>query len=219
MGMPERTALESVAEHFSLADGQIALEVATVKQSETRWATRSKPRLRFDKVALRLVARLRDSLQDAVPDGETLVFTITAPIRMWTKTASVLEEAIRDGLGRQSSFSNNKHAIHNNHIEVRLVKHGLIGASKVAGFVHNPESEPALIFDMTSSLIECIGAAGVRAPTKDVRERWLVLANEDGPPHIEAFRAIYAQLFIPNDFKRILMVFAEGRVEGLAESR
>jgi hypothetical protein len=66
-------------------------------------------------------------------------------------------------------------------------------------------------------LIERIGtAAGKRAPARFSGDRWLVLANEDEPSHIETYRHVYSQLSLPNDFKKILMVFAGGRVEALA---
>jgi hypothetical protein len=86
----------------------------------------------------------------------------------------------------------------------------------VIGFVHNPDSDPDVLLRLTQSLLRHIGAAaGKRAPKRFTGDRWLVLANADGPSHIEAYRHIYSQLSIPTDFNRILMVFAGGRVETL----
>ncbi len=227
----EQAAIEAVARHLSatwekgegppdayvtIAGNRIAVEVTTVKQRIAEHADLTKPRLRFDRVALRLVRRLHDALHEAVPDGKTMVLTITAPIQMPSKTAAVLEDKIRTCLASRSVLEAND-TIHGNEIKVRLVENGARRASKVIGFVHNPESDPDVLLDMTHSLIERVGtAAGKPAPAQFSGDRWLVLANEEGPPHIETYRHVYSQLSIPNNFKKILMVFAGGRVETLA---
>jgi hypothetical protein len=227
----EQAAIEAVAKHFSatwlrgenpsdayvtIAGKRIAVEVTIVKQRIAERADLAKPRLRFDRVALEFVRRLHDALYEAVPDGKTMILTITAPIRMPSKTAAVLEDKIRTCLVRGPVPAAAKDTIHGNEIKVRLVKNALRRASKVIGFVHNPESDPDVLLDMTRSLIECIGtAAGKRTPARFSGDRWLVLANEDGPSHIETYRHVYSQLSVPNDFKKILMVFAGGRVEAL----
>ena len=53
------------------------------------------PRLRFDKVALRLVQGVRGALEGAVPNGLCVVFTVTAPIWAPSKTMAALIEIIR----------------------------------------------------------------------------------------------------------------------------
>jgi len=232
MRKPEKAAIEAVAKHFSatwergenppdtyftIAGKRIAVEVTTVKQRVAGRADLAKPGLRFDRVALRFVRRLQDALCEAVPDGKTMILTITAPIQMPSKTAAVLEDKIRTCLARRSVPAEAKDTIHGNGIKVCLVKNGFRRASKVVGFVHNPESDPDVLLDMTRSLIERIGAAaGKRAPARLSGDRWLVLANENGPSHIETYRHVYSQLSLPNDFKKILMVSAGGRVEALA---
>jgi hypothetical protein len=92
----ERAAIETVARHFSatweqgedprdgyvsIGGGRIAVEVATLEQRISKQADLAWPRLRFDRVALGFVRRLRDALYEAVPDGKTMVLTITAPPR------------------------------------------------------------------------------------------------------------------------------------------
>jgi len=52
------------------------------------------PRLRYDKVALRLVQGVRGALEGAVPDGLCVIYAVTAPI--------VAEAVGRVGAGRQS---------------------------------------------------------------------------------------------------------------------
>jgi len=44
---------------------------------------------------------LQAALSAFVPDGEAIVVTVTAPIRLPAKTAAELEGKIRDGLARR----------------------------------------------------------------------------------------------------------------------
>jgi hypothetical protein len=109
-----------------------------------------------------------------------------------------------------------KDTIHGNQIRVRVVKGGSKRTPKVIGFVHNPDSDPDVLLDVTHSMIKRIRAkAGEGAPAVFAGDRWLVLSSEDRLSHIEPYRHVYSQLSMPNDFKRILMVLAGGRIEAL----
>ena len=231
LGQRERAVLAAVARHFSatwekgeappdayltIARKRIAVEVTTIKQRIADRGGLTKPRLRFDRVALGLVRRLQATLCESVPDGKTVILTITAPIRVPSKTAAALEDNIRTYLARQSAQGEAKHTIHGNQIRVRLVKGGSRQTTKVIGFVHNPDSDPDVLFDITLSLIERVGAkARSGAPAKSAGERWLVLAGEVPHSHIEPYRHAYSQLSIPTDFKKVPMVLADGRIETL----
>lgn len=229
---PEQAAIEAVARHFSatwekgsedpsdafvtIAGKPIAVEATVIKQKFAERSGLTKPRLRFDRVALGFIARLQAALCEFVPDGQAVILTVTAPIRLPSKTAAALEQEIRACLARRSAPVEVKDTIHGNRIRVRLMK-GVPGRmSKVIGFVHNPGSDPEILLDLTRSLIAHIGAAaGRRAPKKFRGDRWLVVANEDGLSHFETYRHVYSQLSIPTDFKKILVVLADGRVETL----
>ena len=203
VGKRERAALEAVARHFSatwekgeappdayltIAGKRIAVEVTTTKLRIAERGGLTKPRLRFDRVALGFVRRLQ-----------------AAP-----------EDNIRTYLARQSAHGEAKHTIHGNQIRVRLVKGGSRRTTKVIGFVHNPDSDPDVLFDITLSLIERIGAkARTGAPARSAGDRWLVLAGDDRFSHMETYRHVYPQLSIPTDFKKVLMVLADGRIETL----
>jgi hypothetical protein len=197
----------------SIGGKRIAVSVATLDRRFVE-----KPHLRFDRVALRLVRRLRDALSEAVPDGETVILTVTAPIRLPGRTAAELEGKIRTCLAPGSWAAEIKDTVHGNGIRLRLVKHGFRPAPKLVGFVHNPESDPGVLMDLTSTLIEIFSAASVEAArARSSGERWLVLASEDGSSHIETYRRVCSLLSLPTGVARILMVFAGGRVESLAE--
>ena len=110
-------------------------------------------RLRFDKVALRFVADLQTALQDIVPDGETIVFTIAAPIRLASKSAAELEQKIRSRLKRLPTRIQMTEPINGNDIHVRLVNHGLSQTSKVIGLVYTPGPNPQTILDAAETLL------------------------------------------------------------------
>jgi hypothetical protein len=225
----QRAAVEAVARHFSatwekgegppdayltIARRRIAVEVATLKHRIAGHGGLAPPRLRFDRVALRLVRRLQAALCHSVPDGKTLIVTITAPIRVPGKTAAALEDKIRAGLARRSAPVVTEQTIHGNQIRVRLVKAGSDRAANVIGLVHNPDPDPDALLDIMHSLVESIGTkAGATAITDG---RWLVLASDDPLANIEPYRLVYPRLSLPIDFKRILMVLGGGRVETLS---
>ena len=80
----------------------------------------AKPRLRFDKVATRLIERLQATLVETVPQGMTVLLTITAPIRLPSKTTASLEEKTQSLLARGSSGRDEKATIHGNRVRMRL---------------------------------------------------------------------------------------------------
>ena len=85
------------------------------------------------------------------------------------------------------------------------------------GFVHNPESDPLLLLNMTCELLELISAAaGWRAPGL-AGDRWLVVISARRSSCLEAYRCIYSQLRMATGFQKILMVFRDGRVGTLTE--
>jgi len=107
--------------------------------------------LRFDKVATRLLERLRANLDEAVPDGMTVLVTITAPIRVPSKTAAALEDKIESLLRRGSPGRDERLAIHGNRVRIRLLPHASPRAPRLVGFVHNSDSDPLLLLNTAAS--------------------------------------------------------------------
>jgi hypothetical protein len=168
--------------------------------------------LRFDKVATRLTERLQATLGETVPNGMTVSLTITAPIRLPSKTAAGLEEKIRTLLERGSLGRDRKTTIHGNRVQIRLLRDGSERAPKMIALVHNSDSDPLLLLNMTRELLELMsGEAGRRATTR-AGDRWLVLISTGELSGLEAYRYIYSQLRMVTDFKKILIVFRDGRV-------
>lgn len=181
-----RLAIEAVARHFSatwregpdspdaflsVAGKRIAVELAIM--SGKRAPVAAKPRLRFDKVALGLVRRLRADLSGSVPNGKLAVATVTAPIRLAAKTATALADKIRKLVADGSTRARFNGTIHANRIQVRIIPDGSNRASKLIGFVHNPDSDADNLFDVTRSLLACIGPKlGTRTPPGFAGERY-----------------------------------------------
>ncbi len=127
----------------------------------------------------------------------TVSLTITAPIRLPAKTAGSLEgqsphssgagiptpssmgqwesDARQAGCGVHEDGRDEKATIHGNRIRIRLLKGQSERAQKLIGFVHNSDSDPLLLLNMTCELLEVIGAeAGGREPRR-AGDRWLVV--------------------------------------------
>jgi len=203
---------------FLTIDGErIAVEIAVIAPRKTAPDSPTRPRLRFDRVALGFMARLRAGLTDSVPDGQAVVITITAPIWLASRTAAAVQETIRRRLARRVARLRIEETINGNEVRARLMRDFSCRASKVVGFVHNPDSDAKPLFDAAESLLRHIGAAaGTGMCKRFPGDRWLVLACGAGQPHLETYRHVYSQLAIPTDFKKVLLVLPGGRVETLA---
>jgi len=105
--------------------------------------------LRFDKVAIRLVTRLREALTPDVPAGTSVIVTVTAPIRLAAKTTTGLEEKIRALLARRSA-RDTKATVHGNRVRIRIVRGRPRRAPKLIGFVHNPDVDPVMLLSLAS---------------------------------------------------------------------
>ncbi len=222
----ERAAIEAVAKRFSatwengsdppdayirVAGKRVAVDITTLKRRGTGQGSAAKPRLRFDKVATWLMERLQAVLGKTVPDGMTVVVTITAPIRLPSKTAASLEGKIQTLVRRGSPSRDEKDTIHGNGVRIRFLKESG-RAPKLIGFVHNSDSDPLLLLNMTGELLELISAEAVRRAPRLAADRWLVVISAKGISCLEAYRYIYSQLHIATPFKKILMVFGDGSV-------
>jgi len=162
------------------------------------------PRLRFDRTAVGLVRRLQTTLAKSVPEGKTVIVTITAPIRQDSKTGAALEDKIGQLLATRRTQL--KATIHGNRIQVRVLKGGASRTTRLIGFVHNPEPNPAVVFDVTRSLLACMSAE--KRPHKG--DRWLVVSNQEGLAPVETVRRVFLALRARTVFKQILLAESGG---------
>ena len=81
-----------------------------------------------------------------VPAGESLAFTVTAPIRLPAKTSAALQAWLLEVTARGEART-----IHGNAIHARRVKKVPRGRPRVIGFVHNPDSDADLLLDLAAA--------------------------------------------------------------------
>ena len=70
---------------------------------------------------------------------------------------------------------------------------------------------------MTRELLALISGEADRQASRRAGDRWLVVISAGGSSCLEAYRYIYSQLRMATGFKKILMVFGDGRVGTLTE--
>jgi hypothetical protein len=223
----QRIAVEAVARRFSaaweegggtadawltVAGERVPVDVATLKRSGG-----AGPRLRFDKVATRLIERLQTTLSAAVPDGTTVLLTITAPIRLPSKTAAALEDKVRSVLARGAVARGESATMHGNRVRIQTLNRGSDRAPSVIGFVHNPDSDPMVLIAMTRRLLELNDAEAARPASSNQHDRWLVLTSAGEASSLQAYRYIWSQLRGVTGLERVLIVFDGGRVEAVSE--
>jgi hypothetical protein len=225
----ERAAIMAVARHFRaslehgadprdacliIAGKKIAVEVTAPGVALFRRSRPKPPRLRFDRVVVGLLGRLRAALTERVPPGATAVVTITAPIRLASRTAAMLEEMIGALLRGRSGRRPLRKTVNGNQIRIQIMRRGGTSTSPLAGFVHNRDSDPGVLFDLTHALLR-IGSAR-HSRTGFSRDRWLVIATEQERAWIPTYRHACSELFARADFQRIVLVSAAGDVSTLA---
>lgn len=104
-------------------------------------------KLRFDKVVRRLGGELKAALAGVMPDGQSVVITVTAPIKLPAKTAETVENIVRDGLAHGEICA----TIHGNQVRVRRIADVAANMPKVLAFVHNVESDAGQLLDIAEA--------------------------------------------------------------------
>ena len=232
----QREAIEAVARHFGAAwapatDGS-AGAVLTVGKRRIAAAVAMlpgcTPRLRLDRVVLAMVRRLHDALRDSIPAGQTVLISITAPIRQAGKTAADIVAMLPESLQSRSSRLEMDAALYGNRIRASLLKGVAAHVPKAIVLVHNPDDATDVagsLFRLARSLLAHSGAGGGRGSGAGVRyakgrtaERWLVLVPEEGKSQVATLRHILAQAGMAAAFGKVLLAPVRGRVEILAET-
>jgi hypothetical protein len=223
-----RAAVEAVARHFSatwheggdLASAyvtrggrRIAVEIGILARRSAGRAAPAKPRLRYDRVALRFVRDLRERLRPALANGEAAILTIRAPILQAGKTVDALEKRFRSRRGGSSGKAEMNALDFGNRIGIRFLRNAWRG-SEVLAFVHSEGSKPAIIANAAQSLLECMRAKAGSTGAAVAGERWLVLLGASALGN--TYRDACLQLSNPAPFEKIVLVAEGGRVEPVA---
>jgi hypothetical protein len=188
------------------------VEVIVVKPQIPRGSKVAPPRLRFDRVVLRVFRDLRAALEDAVPSGVTVVVTLTAPIRLASKTTAAIEAYVRKLLEKRSSRAPATRTIEANEVRIQVIRGDETATSALIGFVHNRDSDPTVLFRLTRALLQC-------AQSITPESRVLRVEMHDEPRWIKTYAHVCAGVFAPSGFERILLVGADGKevpVESIA---
>ena len=104
--------------------------------------------LRFDRVVVRLLDRLRRSLEVRASDDVAVVLTLTAPLRAPGRLAGALEAEIAALLQDGRAGSERTLLLLGNHADLRLVQPARTDAPRLLGFVRNPGVEAAKVLDL-----------------------------------------------------------------------
>ncbi|MGH6985999.1 MAG: hypothetical protein ACRED9_04060 [Caulobacteraceae bacterium] len=195
---------------LTISGRRVAIEILGVES-----AVLAKARLRFDKVALRLLAGFRKAALAEDSTGVWAFLSCTAPIRLPARTAQAIEERLRKCLGHAGAKFDLAEMIHGNEVRLRLLE--ARGASQAVGFIHNTGIDPGSLFDLAQALlgkIEPMTRKGVSATPAG--ERWLLLAAEGARRPLEACRAVLSQVCLPAELTTVAIGLDGGRLEILA---
>jgi len=163
-------------------------------------------------VATGLIERLRAALADVVPEGATVVLTITAPIRLPSKTADDLEARVRRLLARRPPGRDVTATVHGNGVRIGLVRDGSAGVPRVIGFVHNPGTDARRLVQMTREILSILAADPGPRRSRRGGERSRVVVSADGSEWLTVYRAIEAQLGASTGSATLRIVFRDGEV-------
>ena len=120
---------------------------ASIEQEIAERIAAAKIRLRFDRVVRWLANDLKTELAEVVPDGQTVLFTITAPIKVPRKTASALAELARTHLSAGDFHG----SVHANKVRMRRVSKVPPPTPRVITLVHNQDADGAVILKLAES--------------------------------------------------------------------
>ena len=171
----------------------------------------AKPRLRYDRVALRFIRDLREQLAPQLARREVAIATIRAPILQAGKTLQALEEKFRARRAGNDARTELTSRVFGNRIELRLL-HGTGRGSDVLGFVYTEGTRPAVIADAVQSLLVCLRPRS-DIPRSAGADRWLVVRG--ALAFADAYRDACAQLSNLAPFANVVLVAEDGRVETL----
>ena len=131
---------------MELIDKHIAEKIATDNAS-----TIAKLGLRFDKTVVRLLSNLRNAVNKHIPQGTSVLLTISAPIKLPSKTESELCQQIIDSLNSEVRHKSQEFVIFQNKISIKVIDIPINQVETFVGFVHNPDRDPKHLLDLATT--------------------------------------------------------------------
>src|ERR1700681_2044692 len=123
------------------------IDADTIEREIVARLRAAKLRPRFDKMALRFVGGLKAVLAGVVPEGQIVVFTISAPIRLPGKTAVALENMVRS----RPRDAERREIVHDNKVRIRRLGNRPTHMPKVLGVVHSVEPDAGAILALAEA--------------------------------------------------------------------
>jgi hypothetical protein len=114
--------------------------------------------LRFDRVVIEVLGELRRFAEGATPNGQTVLVTLTAPIRAPSKTTRALEQEIGTVLVARAVDRDRRTRLHGNAVRLRLVEHTVAEDHRLIGFVHNPDVSAAHLLRLAERWLQAGGS-------------------------------------------------------------
>ena len=111
------------------------------------------PRLRFDRVAQRLIRDLQDALGGAVLEERAVIITVTAPIRSPARTVAAVITRVREALCEGGNRRDLNETICGNGVHVRIVRNNFPDVARVIVFVCNPDPPAIGLLDLAERLL------------------------------------------------------------------
>jgi hypothetical protein len=124
-----------------------AMDADTIEREIVARLEAAKLRLRFDKVALRVVRGLKAALASVIPEGQAVVFAISAPIRLPAKTETALHNMVRSGPRDPQRHE----IVHGNKVQIRWLSDVPKHMPKVLAFVHSVEVDAGVILALVEA--------------------------------------------------------------------
>ena len=167
---------------------------------------RRAPRLRFDRVVLRVCDELRTAAGRLLPSGSLAFVTLQAPIRQASKTVSSIETTLRAQAAGKPTGQTRASAAFGNRIRVGLLPAPHSARSRLVCLVYTAGADPAGLLAMTRDLL-----ALMQLPARRSATGWLVVTTPEMSQLLPAYRQILAQLAIRVPYRAVLMVFGDGK--------
>lgn len=200
-------------DHLYIDRRIVDVDATTLPLHGTGHGKETKPALCVDKVVTRVTERLQAAAAGCVPNGVTVVVTLTAPIKVASQTVAAIEDTLMALVEHSADEPSASLTGLGNKIQMQFVTHGLKGAPKLITFAHNPATKPALLVNLTREMLDLAKATARRRPNA----RGIVVACGRKSTCIGAYRHIWSQFARATTARKILMIFKDERAELLSE--
>jgi hypothetical protein len=207
---------------LSIGAREIAVEISRLTQHITddrgTW-----PRLSDDMPAIKLANELDAELNTLVPDGQTIVVALNAPMLNVHKTSDALRKMLRERLPNVQSFLTEEKVTINSNVITISRHHRKPNHKKIVGVVASSSYSIRDILSKTDIFYNAryILEERITDKTKKCSEivgknlLWLALLNDYALADAHTYKDTLSQLSLSNPFEKILLVSRDGTVEPL----